>query len=392
MNNYILPNYNRIDLNFIHGNGAWLYTKNAKYLDFSSGIAVNCLGHANKKLIKALQSQANKLWHTSNLFRISEQEKLAKKLCDNSFADKAFFCNSGAEATEGIVKMVRRYHFAMGEKKRRNIIVLNNAFHGRTVTGIQAGYNQTHREGFLGKENCDCGFSRLSMNKIDILEKKINSSTAAILFEPIQGEGGINTFSRDFFVKVKKLCKKHKILLAFDEVQSGIARTGKLFSHEWYGVSPDIMGLAKGLGGGFPVGAVLMTNKVARGMVAGTHGSTFGGNQLACSVALAVINEVSKKSFLSKVYSKGLYLKKKLEKMKIDFPDEILSIKGKGLLLGIELRNPPNLLCDLARKKKLLLVPAANNVIRLLPPLNIKKDEIKIALEIIEKCFREINE
>ena len=174
MNNYILPNYNRIDLNFIHGNGAWLYTKNAKYLDFSSGIAVNCLGHANKKLIKALQSQANKLWHTSNLFRISEQEKLAKKLCDNSFADKAFFCNSGAEATEGIVKMVRRYHFAMGEKKkRRNIIVLNNAFHGRTVTGIQAGYNKTHREGFLGKENCDCGFSRLSINEINILEKKL---------------------------------------------------------------------------------------------------------------------------------------------------------------------------------------------------------------------------
>ena len=189
MNIYTLSNYNRINLNFVYGKGSWLYTKNEKYLDFSSGIAVNCLGHANRKLINALQFQANKLWHTSNLYRISEQEKLAKKLCDHSFADKVFFCNSGAEATEGVVKIIRRYHYALGNYERKNIIVLNNAFHGRTVTGIQAGYNKQHREGFLGKKNCDCGFTRVSRNEIGLLEKKINSSTAAILFEPIQGEG-----------------------------------------------------------------------------------------------------------------------------------------------------------------------------------------------------------
>ncbi|MDC3024350.1 aminotransferase class III-fold pyridoxal phosphate-dependent enzyme, partial [Alphaproteobacteria bacterium] len=201
MNNYILPNYNRINLNFIRGKGSWLYTKSGKYLDFSSGIAVNCLGHSNNKLIKALEVQANKLWHTSNLFTISVQEKLAKQLCDRSFAEKVFFCNSGAEATEGMVKIIRRYHYVSGNKRRKNIIVFNNAFHGRTVTGIQAGYNKAHRDGFLGKDNCDCGFTRISMNEISVLEKKINSSTAAILFEPIQGEGGINTFTPDFFKK-----------------------------------------------------------------------------------------------------------------------------------------------------------------------------------------------
>ena len=391
MNNYILPNYNRINLKFIHGNGSWLYTKNEKYLDFSSGIAVNCLGHANQKLIKALELQAKKLWHTSNLYRISEQEQLAKKLCDNSFADKVFFCNSGAEATDGIVKIVRKYHYALGNKNRKKIIVLNNAFHGRTVTGIQAGSNKAHREGFLGKKNCDCGFTRVSINEVDFLEKKIDSSTAAILFEPIQGEGGINTFSYEFFKKVKRLCKKNNILLAFDEVQSGIARTGKLFSYQWYGISPDIMSLAKGLGGGFPIGAVLMTNKVSKGMNAGTHGSTFGGNQLACSVALAVIKEVTKKTFLNKVEENALYLRNKLEKIKKSYPKKIISIKGKGLLLGLELNHSTSNFCNLAREKKLLLVPAANNVIRLLPPLNIKKNEIKLALTILEKCLKEIN-
>ena len=391
MNNYILPNYNRINLKFINGKGSWLYTKNDKYLDFSSGIAVNCLGHSNTKLIKALEFQSKKLWHTSNLYRISEQEILAKKLCEYSFADKAFFCNSGAEAMEAVVKIIRRYHYMRGDHNRKNIIVLNNAFHGRTLTTIQAGSNKFHREGFLAKNNCDCGFSRVLSNDIALLEKKINKNTAAILFEPIQGEGGINTFSKNFFKNIKQLCKEKEILLAFDEVQSGIARTGKLFSYEWYGAAPDIISLAKGLGGGFPIGAVLMVDKVSKCMGPGTHGSTFGGNQLACSVALAVIKEVAKKSFLSKVQSNGTFLKEELKKIKKKFPNLVSSIKGKGLLVGIELKISTQKFCILAREKKLLLVPAANNVVRLLPPLNVKKDEINMAIKIIQKCLEALS-
>ena len=391
MNNYILPNYNRINLKFINGKGSWLYTKNDKYLDFSSGIAVNCLGHSNTKLIKALEFQSKKLWHTSNLYRISEQEILAKKLCEYSFADKAFFCNSGAEAMEAVVKIIRRYHYMRGDHNRKNIIVLNNAFHGRTLTTIQAGSNKFHREGFLAKNNCDCGFSRVLSNDISLLEKKINKNTAAILFEPIQGEGGINTFSKNFFKNIKQLCKEKEILLAFDEVQSGIARTGKLFSYEWYGAAPDIISLAKGLGGGFPIGAVLMVDKVSKCMGPGTHGSTFGGNQLACSVALAVIKEVAKKSFLSKVQSNGAFLKEELKKIKKNFPNLVLSIKGKGLLVGIELNISTQKFCILAREKKLLLVPAANNVVRLLPPLNVKKEEINMAIKIIQKCLEALS-
>lgn len=391
MNNYILPNYNRINLKFINGKGSWLYTKNDKYLDFSSGIAVNCLGHSNTKLIKALEFQSKKLWHTSNLYRISEQEILAKKLCEYSFADKAFFCNSGAEAMEAVIKIIRRYHYMRGDHNRKDIIVLNNAFHGRTLTTIQAGSNKFHREGFLAKNNCDCGFSRVLSNDIDVLEKKINKNTAAILFEPIQGEGGINTFSKNFFKNIKQLCKEKKILLAFDEVQSGIARTGKLFSYEWYGATPDIISLAKGLGGGFPIGAVLMVDKVSKCMGPGTHGSTFGGNQLACSVALAVIKEVAKKSFLLKVQSNGNFLKEELKKIKKKFPNLVSSIKGKGLLVGVELKISTQKFCILAREKKLLLVPAANNVVRLLPPLNVKKDEINMAIKIILKCLEALS-
>ena len=391
MSNYILPTYKRINLKFLYGKGSWLYTKSQRYLDFSTGIAVNCLGHSNEKLIRALEQQAKKLWHTSNLFRITEQESLAEKLCNYSFADKAFFCNSGAEAIEAVVKIIRRYHFMQGDDKKKNIIVLNNAFHGRTITSIQAGSNKSHREGFLAKNDCDCGFNRVISDNIDLLKKRIDKHTAAILFEPIQGEGGINTFSAAYFKKIKNLCKEKKILLAFDEVQSGIARTGKLFSHEWYGLTPDIMSLAKGLGGGFPIGAVLMTNKVSKCMGFGTHGSTFGGNQLACSVALAVIKQVAKKNFLLKVQKNGNFLKQELNKLKRKYPKLIASVKGKGLLIGIEFKTSTEKFCKLAIEKKLLLVPAANNVVRLLPPLNVKKEEIIMALKIINLCLEEIN-
>ena len=391
MKNYILPTYKRININFISGKGSWLYTKKDKYLDFSSGIAVNCLGHANKKLIDALQHQSKKIWHTSNLFRISEQEELAKKLCESSFAEKVFFCNSGAEAIEGLIKIVRRYHYYLGNYKRKNIIVFDNAFHGRTITSIQAGSSENHRLGFLAKNNCDCGFNRVKPNEIDLLEKKINSTTAAILIEPIQGEGGVNTFSLSYFKKIKKLCEKNNILLAFDEVQSGIARTGKLFSHQKYGVTPDIMCLAKGLGGGFPIGAILMTEQVSKCMDFGSHGSTFGGNQLACSVALAVMKEVTKDSFLQRVQKNGDFFKEGILKLKKKYSNLIKSIRGEGLLLGIEIGASNEKFCTLAREKKLLLVPAANGVVRLLPPLNVKKNEVKLAISIIEKCLKEMS-
>ncbi|PPR26707.1 MAG: Acetylornithine aminotransferase [Alphaproteobacteria bacterium MarineAlpha9_Bin4] len=391
MNNYILPTYNRIKLKFLHGEGSWLYTKYDRYLDFSSGIAVNCLGHSNKKLKKALELQANKLWHTSNLYIISEQEKLAEQLCKLSFANKVFFCNSGAEATDGVIKIMRKYHYANGNKKKNKIIVFNNAFHGRTLTGILAGSNLSHREGFLPNIKSTGGFTRVEFDNIKALDKAIDSNTAGIFLEPIQGEGGINVADINYLKEVRKICNKHNILLALDEVQCGIGRTGKFFAYQWSNIKPDLLTSAKGLGGGFPIGAVLMTNEVAKKMTFGSHGSTFGGNQLACSVALSVIGEITKKNFLKKVIENGNFLRKKLESFKNLYPMVFSSVKGKGLLSGIELKIPTKDFCELARKKKLLLVPAANNVVRLLPPLNVKKNEIKIATSIIEKCLKEIS-
>ncbi len=391
MNNYILPTYNRIKLKFLHGKGSWLYTKYDKYLDFSSGIAVNCLGHSNKILKNALQSQSNKLWHTSNLYTISEQEKVAEQLCKLSFADKVFFCNSGAEATDGVIKIIRKYHYENGNKKKNKIIVFNNAFHGRTLTGILAGSNESHREGFLPHAKSTGGFVRVNYGSIKAIDKAIDDNIAGIFFEPIQGEGGINVADVNYLKEVRRICNKYNILLALDEVQCGIGRTGKLFAYQWSNIKPDLLTSAKGLGGGFPIGAVLMTNKVAKKMNFGSHGSTFGGNQLACSVASAVIREITKKNFLKKVQEYGFFLKEKLEVFKVNYPMIISSIKGKGLLSGIELKIPTDTFCKLAREKKLLLVPAANNVVRILPPLNVKKNEIKMAISVIEECLKEVS-
>ena len=391
MNNYILPTYNRIKLEFLYGKGSWLYTKNDRYLDFSSGIAVNCLGHSNKILKNALQTQSNKLWHTSNLYKISKQEKVAEQLCKLSFADKVFFCNSGAEATDGVIKIIRKYHYENGNKKKNKIIVFNNAFHGRTLTGILAGSNESHREGFLPHAKANGGFIRVDYGSIDAISKVIDNNIAGIFFEPIQGEGGINVADINYLKEVRRICDKYNILLALDEVQCGIGRTGKLFAYQWSNIKPDLLTSAKGLGGGFPIGAVLMTNKVAKKMNFGSHGSTFGGNQLACSVALAVIREITKKKFLKKVEKYGFFLKEKLEIFKANYPAIISSIKGKGLLSGIELNIPTDTFCKLAREKKLLLVPAANNVVRILPPLNVKKNEIKIAISVIEECLKEVS-
>ena len=391
MSDYILSTYGRINVTFTHGKGAWLYSdKKRKYLDFTAGIAVNCLGHASPVLIEALKKQSKKLWHTSNLYKIKEQEMLAKELCKLSFADKVFFCNSGAEATEGLVKIARKYHHSQGNFSKKNIIVLDNAFHGRTITGVQAGSNLSHKDGFVAKENCSCGFTRVPFGNIEKLENNINQKTAAVLVEPIQGEGGVNVASVNYLKAIRKLCNKNNILMILDEVQSGIGRTGKTFAYEWSQIKPDMVGLAKGLGGGFPIGAILLKNKIALHIKPGSHGSTFGGNQLASAVSLAVVKEISKKKFLKNVIDIGSFLENEIKHLIKENPSKLKSITGKGLMLGIKCIIKNTDLCEKLRKKGLLVVPAANNVVRLLPPLNITRIEAKIAISKIKDVMDKI--
>tara|TARA_E500000178_G_C16939207_1_gene715516 strand:+ start:174 stop:1352 length:1179 start_codon:yes stop_codon:yes gene_type:complete len=392
MSEYILTTYARINLQFSHGKGSWLYTNNnRKYLDFAAGIAVNLLGHSHPKLLKTLNKQAAKVWHTSNLYRIKEQEKLAESLCRISFADKVFFCNSGAEATDGLIKIMRKYHYAIGNKNKTKILVFDNAFHGRTLTGILAGSSESHREGFLPHKKTNGGFIRVKFENVDDIKRLIDEKVAGVFMEPIQGEGGINVASLKFLNTVRKICNEKKVLLGFDEVQSGIGRTGKMFAYQWSNIKPDILTSAKGLGGGFPIGAILVNNKVAKEIKPGSHGSTFGGNYLACTIAQSVINEVSKKNFLMNVVDKGVFLKKGLEKLRLDHSDKIEKINGKGLMLGLTCKVSSVELNKKAREKGLLLVPAANNVLRVLPPLNVKIGEIRIALKTLDHCLREIN-
>ena len=391
MSNYLLSTYSRINLSFTHGKGAWLFTDDKKrYLDFASGIAVSCLGHSNPILLKALKSQSEKLWHTSNLYNIKEQERLAQELCNKSFADKVFFCNSGAEATEGLIKLARKYHHIKGDFLKKDIIVLDNAFHGRTITGVQAGSNSLHKEGFLAKEDCSCGFIRVPLGDIEYLKKKINANTAAIFFEPIQGEGGINVCPKNYLKQIRKICNQNNILMILDEVQCGIGRTGKVFAYEWWNVKPDMIGLAKGLGGGFPIGAILLKNKIAKCITPGSHGSTFGGNQLACAVSLAVMKEISKKKLLNNVLNLGIFLEKKINKILSNNTSVITEVFGKGLMLGIKCSVPNSDLAKILREKGLLVVPASNNVIRLLPPLNITKKEAQKAIDIINEAVNDL--
>ena len=390
MSNYLLSNYARINITFTHGKGVWLYSSDKKkYLDFASGIAVNCLGHSNESLLKALRQQSKKLWHTSNLYKIKEQEDLAKEICKKSFAEKVFFCNSGAEATEGAIKIIRKYHHAQKNYKKTKIIVFDNAFHGRTLTGILAGASYNHREGFLPRPSTTGGFVRTNFNSIDNLKKIINRETAGVFLEPIQGEGGINVATINFLKKLRKVCNENRILLALDEVQCGIGRSGKFFAHEWSNIKPDLLTSAKGLGGGFPIGAILLNNKVSKVIQPGSHGSTFGGNQLACAVSLAVIKEISKKKLLNNVISLGIFIKKQINELIHQFPNVITECYGKGLMIGIKC-NVSNLdLTKALRKKRLLVVPASNNVIRLLPPLNITKKEAEKAVDIIKEVVSE---
>ena len=382
----ILNTYNRKKISFTRGKGAFLYgTNGKKYLDFVQGIAVNCLGHANNYLINSVTKQAKKLWHVSNAFIIPEQEKLAKRLKQKTFADYVFFQNSGAEATEAAIKFARRYFYSKGQKRKNRILCINNSFHGRTLATIFASNSKKATEGFGPKVD---GFDHFNFGDHKGLEKAITSRTAAIMVETIMGEGGIKVIP-DYCLKgLRKLCNKKNILLILDEVQCGIGRSGKFFAFEHAKIKPDIVPIAKGIGGGFPIGAVLVNKKVASGMKPGTHGSTFGGNPLAMSAGNAVMDIMFKKGFLNNVTKNGKYFLKELNKFKEKYPKIIKEVRGKGLLVGLCLHKDQTNFIKKLLENNLLSVRAAENVVRFLPPLNVTKAEINLGLKIIDKVCK----
>ena len=383
----LAKNYQRRNLSFTYGKGSFLFTKEGtKYLDFVQGIAVNSLGHSNPALVNAIKKQSKKLWHVSNAFKIPEGEELARKLTNKTFANAVIFQNSGAEATEAAIKAARRYFYSIGKPKKNRILCIKNSFHGRTIAAINASGSKKMMEGFGPKVG---GFDHFKFGNHNELKKKISNKTAAIMIEPIMGEGGIKVVPNWCLKELRKICDKNKILLILDEVQCGIGRSGKFFSYEYAKIKPDIVPIAKGIGGGFPIGAVLMNKKVSAAMVPGTHGSTFGGNPLAMSVGNAVMNEIFKKGFLSKVKINSDYFISELNKIKNKFPKIIKEIRGKGLILGIQLHHDQTKFIKNLMKNKLLTIRAAENVIRVLPPLNVNKQEINIALKTITKVCEE---
>ena len=382
----ILNTYNRKKITFTKGKGSFLYgTNGKKYLDFIQGIAVNCLGHANNYLIKSIYKQSKKLWHISNVFTIPEQERLAKRLTQKTFADFVTFQNSGAEATEAAIKFARRYFYTKGQPRKNRVLCINNSFHGRTIATIFASNSKKATEGFGPKAD---GFDHFNFGDHKGLEKAITSRTAAIMVETIMGEGGIKVIP-DYCLKgLRKLCNKKNILLILDEVQCGIGRSGKFFAFEHAKIKPDIVPIAKGIGGGFPIGAVLVNKKVASGMKPGTHGSTFGGNPLAMSAGNAVMDVMFKKDFLGNVTKNGKYFFSELSKLKEKYPKIIKEVRGKGLLLGLCLYKDQTNFIKKLLDNKLLTVRAAENVVRLLPPLNVTKQEINLGLKIIDKVCK----
>ncbi len=386
--NYLAKNYNRKKIAFKHGKGTYLYsTGNKKYLDFVQGIAVNSLGHAHPKLVKTISDQSKKLWHVSNAFQIPEGEKLAKKLCAKTFADSVLFQNSGAEATEAAIKVARRYFYSIGKPNKNRILCIKNSFHGRTLAAIFASGSKKMTEGFGPKVT---GFDHFNFGDHNSLKNKINKNTAAIMVETIMGEGGIKVIPDWCLKELRSLCNKKKILLILDEVQCGIGRSGDFFAFEKSKVKPDIVPIAKGIGGGFPIGAVLMNKKVASSMTPGTHGSTFGGNPLAMSVGNAVMDIISNKKFLNNIKTLSKYFLFKLNKIKEKYPNTIKEIRGKGFLIGIQLYQDQNEFIKKLMDNKLLTIRAAENVVRILPPLNVKKNEIDLAIKIIEKVCSQI--
>ena len=384
---YLAGNYNRRKIAFKKGKGSFLFSVDGKkYLDFLSGIAVNTLGHSNPKLIKALNAQAQKVWHVSNSFQIPEGENLAKKLSKKTFADKVIFVNSGAEANETAIKIARRYFYSIGKPEKNRILCIKNSFHGRTLANIFASGSKKMTEGFGPKVT---GFDHFKYGDLKSLKSKITKKTAAIFFETAMGESGIKVHSNKFLKNVRKICNDKKILLILDEVQCGIGRSGKFFAYEYAKVTPDIVPIAKGIGGGFPLGAVLMTKKVSKCMIPGTHGSTYGGNPLAMSIGNTIMNEVFKKGFLLNVRNNSKYFLKQLNLIKNKYPSVIKEIRGIGLLIGIQVNVDLGIFINKLTKKRLLTIRAAENVVRILPPLNVKKKEIDLALKIIDDACSE---
>ena len=385
---YLANNYNRKKISFVKGKGSFLYTASGiKYLDFVQGIAVNCLGHANPELVKTIKKQSKKLWHVSNAFQIPEGEKLAKKLCKKTFADYVIFQNSGAEATEAAIKVARRYFYSIGKPNKNRILCVKNSFHGRTIAAVFASGSKKMTEGFGPTVP---GFDHFDFGNHKSLKKKITSKTAAIMIEPIMGEGGIKVIPDWCLRELRKLCNKKKILLIADEVQTGISRSSNFLAFEHSKIKPDIVPIAKGIGGGFPIGAVLMTKKVAAGMLPGTHGSTFGGNPLAMAIGNTVMDIVSTKKFINNVKKLSKYFFLNLNILRKKHPDIIKEIRGRGLLVGLQLHNDQTKFITKLMENKLLTIKAADNVVRILPPLNVKKKELDQALKTINKVCLEL--
>jgi len=379
-----LPTYARVDLAFERGEGAWLFTAEGdRYLDFTSGVAVNALGHAHPHLVKALTEQAQKLWHVSNLYRIPEGETLADRLCALSFADTVFFQNSGAEAIECAIKMARKYQSASGKPERYRIITFEGAFHGRTLAAIAATGNKKYLEGFGPAVD---GFDQVPFADLEATKKAIGPQTAAIMIEPIMGEGGVRVAPHTFLRALRKLCDDNSLLLIFDEIQTGIGRTGDMFAYQHTGVTPDIMTIAKALGGGFPVGACMATTEASKGMTAGTHGSTFGGNPLAMAVGNAVLDVIAADGFLDRVKKNALLLKQRLAELKDRYASVLAEVRGEGLLVGLRMIPQASEMVDELRAEKMITVAAGDNVVRLLPPLIIGEKEIAEAIGCIDRA------
>jgi acetylornithine/N-succinyldiaminopimelate aminotransferase len=381
---HMLPSYARVDLAFERGEGVWLTATNGdRYLDFASGVAVNALGHSHPHVVEAIAEQARKVIHVSNLYRIPEGERLADRLCALSFADKVFFANSGAEAMEGVIKMVRKFQSADGHPERYRIITFEGCFHGRTLATLAAAKNKKHLEGFGPVMD---GFDQVPMGDIEAVKRAITPETAGILIEPVQGEGGVRPVEPAFAKALRQICDERGLLLAFDEVQTGIGRLGELFGYQKLGVTPDVMGLAKGLGAGFPIGAVLATEEAAKGMTPGTHGSTFGGNPLACAAGNAVLDIVTGQGFLDHVRQIALLFKQRLAEMKDRHPAVIAEVRGDGLLIGLKSQVPNTELIDAFRAEKLLAVGAGDNVARLVPPLIVTEAEVAEAIARVDSA------
>ena len=387
VSSHLLPTYARVDLAFERGEGAWLFTaEGERYLDFTAGVAVNALGHAHPQLVKALTEQAQKVWHVSNLYHIPAGEMLADRLCAMSFADTVFFQNSGAEAIECAIKMARKYQSASGKPERFRIITFEGAFHGRTLAAIAATGNKKYLEGYGPPVD---GFDQVPFADLEATKKAIGPQTAAIMIEPVMGEGGVRVVPHTFLRALRKLCDDHGLLLIFDEIQTGIGRTGDMFAYQHTGVTPDIMTIAKALGGGFPVGACMATAEASKGMTVGTHGSTFGGNPLAMAVGNAVLDVIAADGFLDRMKQNALLLKQRLAELKDRHASVLAEVRGEGLLIGLRMIPQASEMVDELRAEKMLTVAAGDNVVRLLPPLIIGEKEIAEAIGCIDRaCAR----